>query len=179
MICVQLLWLILIQLKCSFCKRLLIIPFPGNSKCYLGFVCLCACVCLLQAGMGGHYVLDEYGDRDANFSMIYTSTLTSKVRLLCIQQLPQTEFEPNIFCFALKSQRKGEHSFLIFASVSAQYETLFVFDTSKNKTIQKDTNPDLHWKGRHLPNDKPEVLNGSTHTYTDGVQMEVSPEKCW
>uniref|UniRef100_A0A665WBN6 Guanylate cyclase n=1 Tax=Echeneis naucrates TaxID=173247 RepID=A0A665WBN6_ECHNA len=30
--------------------------------------------------MGGHYVLDEYGDRDANFSMIYRSTLTGKVR---------------------------------------------------------------------------------------------------
>uniref|UniRef100_A0A8D0AI70 Guanylate cyclase n=1 Tax=Sander lucioperca TaxID=283035 RepID=A0A8D0AI70_SANLU len=25
-------------------------------------------------GMGGHYVIDEYGDRDVNFSMIYTST---------------------------------------------------------------------------------------------------------
>lgn len=36
-----------------------------------------ACVC--HAGMGGYYVLDEYGDRDANFSIIYTSTVTEKV----------------------------------------------------------------------------------------------------
>lgn len=32
-----------------------------------------------HAGMGGHYVLDEYGDRDVNFSIIYTSALTEKV----------------------------------------------------------------------------------------------------
>lgn len=41
---------------------------------------------LCRAGMGGHYVLDEYGDRDANFSMIYTSRETHKVRQLTIQQ---------------------------------------------------------------------------------------------
>lgn len=33
--------------------------------------------------MGGHYVLDEYGDRDVNFSIIYTSTLTGKVVYCC------------------------------------------------------------------------------------------------
>lgn len=38
-----------------------------------------ACVCVCQSGMGGHYVLDEYGDRDVNFSIIYTSTVTEKV----------------------------------------------------------------------------------------------------
>ncbi|XP_034395068.1 heat-stable enterotoxin receptor [Cyclopterus lumpus] len=67
-------------------------------------------------GMGGHYVLDEYGDRDVNFSMIYTSTATGK------------------------------------------YETLLMFDTSKNKTIVVDTNPALHWNG-HLPSDVPTNLN--------------------
>uniref|UniRef100_A0AAQ6IHV8 Guanylate cyclase n=1 Tax=Anabas testudineus TaxID=64144 RepID=A0AAQ6IHV8_ANATE len=36
-------------------------------------------------GMGGHYVLDEYGDRDVNFSMIYTSTDTGTVGLMTIQ----------------------------------------------------------------------------------------------
>uniref|UniRef100_A0A671VI18 Guanylate cyclase n=1 Tax=Sparus aurata TaxID=8175 RepID=A0A671VI18_SPAAU len=36
-------------------------------------VCMCVCVCLFQTGMGGHYVLDEYGDRDVNFSIIYIS----------------------------------------------------------------------------------------------------------
>ncbi|XP_029014340.1 guanylyl cyclase C isoform X2 [Betta splendens] len=35
-------------------------------------------------GLGGHYVLDEYGDRDVNFSMIYTSTLTGKYEVLCV-----------------------------------------------------------------------------------------------
>uniref|UniRef100_A0A3Q2VQC8 Guanylate cyclase n=1 Tax=Haplochromis burtoni TaxID=8153 RepID=A0A3Q2VQC8_HAPBU len=29
-----------------------------------------------SSGMGGHYVLDEYGDRDVNFSIIYTSYKT-------------------------------------------------------------------------------------------------------
>ncbi|XP_029294490.1 heat-stable enterotoxin receptor [Cottoperca gobio] len=64
-------------------------------------------------GMGGHYVIDEYGDRDVNFSIIYTSTVTGK------------------------------------------YETLLVFDTSRNKTVMMDTNPALIWNGR-LPRDVPE-----------------------
>ena len=47
---------------------------------YLPFFALAlACVCACHAGIGGHYVLDEYGDRDANFSIIYTSTVTEKV----------------------------------------------------------------------------------------------------
>ena len=54
--------------------------------CVCARVCVCACVCLLQTGMGGHYVLDEYGDRDVNFSVIYTSK-DNKVRILSIQQL--------------------------------------------------------------------------------------------
>ncbi|KAK5618475.1 hypothetical protein CRENBAI_017823, partial [Crenichthys baileyi] len=62
--------------------------------------------------MGGRYVLDEYGDRDVNFSFIYTSLHTGK------------------------------------------YETLLVFDTSKNKTIEKHPNPALGWKGK-LPYDEP------------------------
>uniref|UniRef100_A0A8D3C2F3 Guanylate cyclase n=1 Tax=Scophthalmus maximus TaxID=52904 RepID=A0A8D3C2F3_SCOMX len=35
-------------------------------------------------GMGGHYVLDEYGDRDANFSMLYTSPVTGKYEILLV-----------------------------------------------------------------------------------------------
>uniref|UniRef100_A0A3Q4AH40 Guanylate cyclase n=1 Tax=Mola mola TaxID=94237 RepID=A0A3Q4AH40_MOLML len=36
-------------------------------------------------GMGGHYVLDEYGDRDVNFSIIYTSALVqSLITLSCM-----------------------------------------------------------------------------------------------
>ncbi|KAF3846751.1 hypothetical protein F7725_003829 [Dissostichus mawsoni] len=68
-------------------------------------------------GMGGHYVIDEYGDRDVNFSMIYTSTETG------------------------------------------MYETLLLFDTSRNKTIVIDQNPTLLWHGR-LPDDKPETPDG-------------------
>uniref|UniRef100_A0A3Q2VQA7 Guanylate cyclase n=1 Tax=Haplochromis burtoni TaxID=8153 RepID=A0A3Q2VQA7_HAPBU len=40
-----------------------------------------------SSGMGGHYVLDEYGDRDVNFSIIYTSANTAKVKPLFINQL--------------------------------------------------------------------------------------------
>ncbi|XP_071758151.2 guanylyl cyclase C [Centroberyx gerrardi] len=69
-------------------------------------------------GMGGHYELDEHGDRDANFSVIYTSKTTG------------------------------------------QYKTLFVFDTSRNKTTVMDTSPDLHWAGG-LPKDRPANLSGS------------------
>uniref|UniRef100_UPI0037E99EC7 guanylyl cyclase C n=1 Tax=Semicossyphus pulcher TaxID=241346 RepID=UPI0037E99EC7 len=68
-------------------------------------------------GMGGHYVLDEYGDRDINFTVIYTSTETG------------------------------------------QYETLLVFDTSQNKTIDTHENPALIWEGRRLPNDLPKDSN--------------------
>ncbi|XP_014262822.2 guanylyl cyclase C [Maylandia zebra] len=35
-------------------------------------------------GMGGHYVLDEYGDRDVNFSIIYTSANTAKYKTLLL-----------------------------------------------------------------------------------------------
>uniref|UniRef100_A0AAX7SED3 Guanylate cyclase n=1 Tax=Astatotilapia calliptera TaxID=8154 RepID=A0AAX7SED3_ASTCA len=34
--------------------------------------------------MGGHYVLDEYGDRDVNFSIIYTSANTAKYKTLLL-----------------------------------------------------------------------------------------------
>ncbi|XP_035381201.1 heat-stable enterotoxin receptor isoform X1 [Electrophorus electricus] len=63
-------------------------------------------------GMGGNYNLDEYGDRDVNFSLIYTSN-------------------------------------------TYQYKTLFVFDTSTNKTVLNHSNPDLPWTGSRLPDDKP------------------------
>ncbi|XP_051244758.1 guanylyl cyclase C [Dicentrarchus labrax] len=63
-------------------------------------------------GMGGHYVLDEYGDRDVNFTIFYTSTITG------------------------------------------EYETLVVFDTSQNKTIMVAENPALPWI-RGLPSDVP------------------------
>uniref|UniRef100_A0AAX7T3Q2 Guanylate cyclase n=1 Tax=Astatotilapia calliptera TaxID=8154 RepID=A0AAX7T3Q2_ASTCA len=42
------------------------------------------------AGMGGHYVLDEYGDRDVNFSIIYTSANTYKTLLLFDTSLNKT-----------------------------------------------------------------------------------------
>ncbi|KAM3864411.1 guanylyl cyclase C [Diretmus argenteus] len=65
-------------------------------------------------GMGGHYVLDEFGDRDVNLSVIYTSKETG------------------------------------------HYKTLFVFDTSENKTTVMDPNPSLSWEGGKLPNAKPD-----------------------
>ncbi|XP_075888368.1 guanylyl cyclase C [Nelusetta ayraudi] len=65
-------------------------------------------------GMGGHYVLDEYGDRNVNFSVIFTSTITGK------------------------------------------YETLVVFDTSRNQTTIIDKSPALFWSGGVLPDDVPE-----------------------
>ncbi|KAJ7992602.1 hypothetical protein DPEC_G00280390 [Dallia pectoralis] len=65
-------------------------------------------------GMGGHYVLDEKGDRDVNFSVIYTSEIDNR------------------------------------------YKTLFVFDTSLNKTSVEDSSPSLSWPGSQLPSDKPD-----------------------
>ncbi|XP_030591671.1 heat-stable enterotoxin receptor [Archocentrus centrarchus] len=35
-------------------------------------------------GMGGHYMLDEYGDRDVNFSVIYTSAVSGKYETLLV-----------------------------------------------------------------------------------------------
>uniref|UniRef100_A0A8C5DQZ9 Guanylyl cyclase C n=1 Tax=Gouania willdenowi TaxID=441366 RepID=A0A8C5DQZ9_GOUWI len=72
-------------------------------------------------GWGGHYVLDEFGDRDVNFSVIYTSTVTG------------------------------------------QYETLLVYDTSQNVTIMTHPNPALWWKGGILPDDRPENPKGKNH----------------
>uniref|UniRef100_A0A3B3VU01 Guanylate cyclase n=1 Tax=Poecilia latipinna TaxID=48699 RepID=A0A3B3VU01_9TELE len=67
-------------------------------------------------GMGGHVVLDKHGDRDVNFSFIYTS-----------------------------------------------YETLLVFDSSQNRTIETHPNPALGWKGQ-LPDDEPENPEGKEST---------------
>uniref|UniRef100_A0A3B4Z7J4 Guanylate cyclase n=1 Tax=Stegastes partitus TaxID=144197 RepID=A0A3B4Z7J4_9TELE len=78
--------------------------------------------------IGGHYELDEYGDRDVNFSIIYTSATTKK------------------------------------------YETLLVFDTSKNATIIIEANPPLLWKNGRLPGDRPE---GSTSLSTHDVIVTV------
>ncbi|XP_047672833.1 guanylyl cyclase C isoform X1 [Tachysurus fulvidraco] len=63
-------------------------------------------------GLGGRYDLDENGDRNVNFSLMYTS---------------------GVF----------------------QYKTLFVFDTSNDKTTLNHSNPDLPWPGSRLPDDKP------------------------
>lgn len=141
----------------------------------LSMLRMCVCVCLHQAGMGGHYVLDEYGDRDVNLSMIYTSAVTGKVRPLPIQRFAQSDFEPTIFlarkhCCVLKSQCKGENVFLYF--VFLQYKTLSVFDTSRNKTVIIETNPTLPWKGGELPPDVPENPGGKTHIHTDGGGLD-------
>ncbi|KAK5856644.1 hypothetical protein PBY51_008227 [Eleginops maclovinus] len=42
-------------------------------------------------GMGGHYVIDEYGDRDTNFSMIYTSTETGMYETLLLFDTSQNK----------------------------------------------------------------------------------------
>lgn len=60
-----------------------------------------------------------------------------------------------------------EHLFWHAASVSVQYETLLVFDTSQNKTRVTNTKPALPWKGGILPSDKPQILVGKPiHTNT-------------
>ncbi|KAM4717359.1 guanylyl cyclase C [Anableps anableps] len=82
-------------------------------------------------GIGGHYVLDEYGDRDVNFSFIYRSTKTRK------------------------------------------YETLLVFDTSQNRTIETHPNPALGWKGQ-LPSDEPENSEGSNKNDVIVIILGVS-----
>uniref|UniRef100_A0A7N8XQR0 Guanylate cyclase n=1 Tax=Mastacembelus armatus TaxID=205130 RepID=A0A7N8XQR0_9TELE len=83
-------------------------------------------------GMAGHYVLDEYGDRDANFSMIYTSTNSGK------------------------------------------YQTLVMFDTSRNKTIVVDPNPALPWKGNRLPHDEPDNPSGLNMQEVIVIVLSVS-----
>lgn len=47
-----------------------------------------------------------------------------------------------------------------FSSFCLQYETLVVFNTSRNKTTIIDKNPALFWKGGVLPNDVPENTGG-------------------
>ncbi|CAN9505803.1 unnamed protein product [Ophioblennius macclurei] len=42
-------------------------------------------------GMGGHYVLDEHGDREVNFSVIYTSSLTGKYEVLLVFDTSRNE----------------------------------------------------------------------------------------
>uniref|UniRef100_A0A3B3XLE2 Guanylate cyclase n=1 Tax=Poecilia mexicana TaxID=48701 RepID=A0A3B3XLE2_9TELE len=47
-------------------------------------------------GMGGHVVLDEHGDRDVNFSFIYTSVKTGKVRSGLVYQPAQTKQQEHV-----------------------------------------------------------------------------------
>ncbi|XP_034567309.1 heat-stable enterotoxin receptor-like [Notolabrus celidotus] len=42
-------------------------------------------------GMGGHYVLDEYGDRDVNFSILYTSGITNQYETLLVFDTSQNK----------------------------------------------------------------------------------------
>ncbi|MCI4395305.1 hypothetical protein PGIGA_G00178820 [Pangasianodon gigas] len=63
-------------------------------------------------GLGGRYDLDESGDRNVNFSLMYTTN-------------------------------------------TIQYKTLFIFDTSNDKTTLNHSSPDLPWPGSRLPDDKP------------------------
>ncbi|GLD60467.1 heat-stable enterotoxin receptor-like protein [Lates japonicus] len=42
-------------------------------------------------GMGGHYELDEYGDRDVNFSVIYTSKNTGEYKTLLVFDTSKNE----------------------------------------------------------------------------------------
>ncbi|CAF90437.1 unnamed protein product, partial [Tetraodon nigroviridis] len=61
-------------------KRTLDVPLSDNpfgNASFYGGVCL-------STGMGGHYVLDKYGDRDVNFTIIYTSALTEKYEILAV-----------------------------------------------------------------------------------------------
>uniref|UniRef100_A0A8C4EPZ1 Guanylate cyclase n=1 Tax=Dicentrarchus labrax TaxID=13489 RepID=A0A8C4EPZ1_DICLA len=77
---------------------------------------------------------------------------------------------------ALNSKKRHSNSgyfeclFLSFVSVSLQYETLVVFDTSQNKTIMVAENPALPWI-RGLPSDVPNYSGGNTHIHADGVEV--------
>uniref|UniRef100_A0A8C9RGC9 Guanylate cyclase n=1 Tax=Scleropages formosus TaxID=113540 RepID=A0A8C9RGC9_SCLFO len=51
-------------------------------------------------GMGGHYVLDEYGDRDLNLSVMYWSTNNSQVNSHCCYYSTLTE-SPVSFAFLM------------------------------------------------------------------------------
>uniref|UniRef100_A0A7N9AUJ3 Guanylate cyclase n=1 Tax=Mastacembelus armatus TaxID=205130 RepID=A0A7N9AUJ3_9TELE len=110
----------------------------------------------------------------ANFSMIYTSTNSGKVRQPSILQLAQTQFGSNVIFIATCTLVwvKGEHLFSYFyASVSLQYQTLVMFDTSRNKTIVVDPNPALPWKGNRLPHDEPDNPSGNAVACTDAEDV--------
>uniref|UniRef100_A0A669CG65 Guanylate cyclase n=1 Tax=Oreochromis niloticus TaxID=8128 RepID=A0A669CG65_ORENI len=85
--------------------------------------------------MGGHYVLDEYGDRDVNFSVIYTSANTAK------------------------------------------YNTLLLFDTSQNMTINYTQNPSLPWSFSILCVLQPVILKELKQTegdFTEDQRIELN-----
>uniref|UniRef100_A0A669AXC7 Guanylate cyclase n=1 Tax=Oreochromis niloticus TaxID=8128 RepID=A0A669AXC7_ORENI len=85
------------------------------------------------SGMGGHYVLDEYGDRDVNFSVIYTSANT--------------------------------------------YNTLLLFDTSQNMTINYTQNPSLPWSFSILCVLQPVILKELKQTegdFTEDQRIELN-----
>uniref|UniRef100_A0A8C9RLX2 Guanylate cyclase n=1 Tax=Scleropages formosus TaxID=113540 RepID=A0A8C9RLX2_SCLFO len=55
---------------------------------------------IVCSGMGGHYVLDEYGDRDLNLSVMYWSTNNSQVNSHCCYYSTLTE-SPVSFAFLM------------------------------------------------------------------------------
>lgn len=57
-----------------------------------------------------------------------------------------------------------------FPAVSFQYETLAIFDTSKNKTTVSAVNPALYWNGGVLPDDQPENSDGKLRQGGESIE---------
>uniref|UniRef100_A0A665WBZ3 Guanylate cyclase n=1 Tax=Echeneis naucrates TaxID=173247 RepID=A0A665WBZ3_ECHNA len=115
-------------------------------------------------GMGGHYVLDEYGDRDANFSMIYRSTLTGKYETLLTVDIIQPSF--SMLCVFMQNrkerlmQKKWSHINTHLIGPLDEKEVSLKIDEDK----RKDSTYFCH---RRTYDKKPVILKELIHTEGD------------
>uniref|UniRef100_A0A8C5FTS7 Guanylate cyclase n=1 Tax=Gadus morhua TaxID=8049 RepID=A0A8C5FTS7_GADMO len=101
-------------------------------------------------GWGGRYVLDEYGDRDANFSVIYTTKTTGKV-LPPVSSSSCLLLSPPLYsCLLLSPPMELQDIIVIVLSVSVVVVTAIAFifyrQNRKARKSQKKwshINPDL------------------------------------
>lgn len=131
-------------------------------------------------GIAGDYMLDEHGDRDVVFSLIYTNTNNEVSNKSSTTPPEYTSFicqgnygsmgiiyKATTLILTDSTQSTlvtGCNQFVLSAYVPfsvLQYKVLYEFDTTNNKTTLIDRNPSFIWSEQKLPDDRLHVDKGA------------------
>ena len=134
-------------------------------------ICLCMKLFLwFCSGSAGHYRLDQHGDRDVNFSVIYTTNedkviimpFSSDTQISSFCQRCLTKMFKYKTCLCWMSWMFYAGMCWCLLSCDPQYDLLFTFDTEHSITQVDEANPSFIW-GNKLPDAR---RHGNTHTHT-------------